>query len=211
MKNIIVSLITNEEGLYEGDLKYYFKHIFNAPNVRAPYHNFRHMMHVACEVYDAMKYFKYDETHGKRKARAFLIAAMFHDYGHPGKMGNDHQNIIDAKSALQKYLLPEDQDLLESIENIIDATEYPHVELPETLEVQIIRDADTAQTFSDVWLQQIIFGLSQEMGVTPLKCLQDESKFIASIPFKTQWAIDKYTEDKVQRLADIEQMLTFLN
>lgn len=211
MKNTIVSLIINEEGLYEGDLKYYFKHVFNASNVRAPYHNFRHMMHVTFQVYDAMKYYHYFEEYGKKKARAFLIAAMFHDYNHPGKKRDDHQNIVDAKKGIRDVILPEDQELLGFIEMLIGATEYPHVQIDNSLEVDIIRDADTAQTFSDAWYQQVIFGLSQEMGITPMQCLQHETEFITSIPLTTQWAKDKYSEDKKEKLADIKKLLTFLN
>ena len=46
MNSTILNIVNNREGLYEGDLKQYFKMVFEAPNVFNPYHNFRHMLHM---------------------------------------------------------------------------------------------------------------------------------------------------------------------
>lgn len=49
VKGSIPDIILNREGLYRGDLKHYFKVLFNnAKNLNNPYHNFRHMF---CGLY----------------------------------------------------------------------------------------------------------------------------------------------------------------
>lgn len=212
MKKTILYLINNIEGWYDGDLKYYFKLIFNAPNINNPYHNFRHLLHVAWEAHDAIGFY---HTHSpgdisKRNARAILIAALFHDYGHKGVMGNDHENIATAIDVIRNNILNEDKDLLIDIERLISATEYPLIDCELTLDVQIIRDADMSQSFGDTWLQQIVFGLAKEYKMSAVDFLKQQLIFIPNVSFNTQWGKDKFDSQKNERVVEVKSILELL-
>lgn len=207
MNQTIITIISNPEGVYEGDLKHYFKVVFNAPNAQVPYHNFRHMMHITCQTYDAIKYYGDFE---RRRARALLIAALFHDYGHKGVVGNDSENIAVALSAIRHYVLDRDKDLLPEIEGLISVTEFPHKDCDATRSVQILRDADMTPAFDDVWIQEVVFGLSKEFGIDALSFLRQELEFIPSVKFSTTWAMEKFSQRKNERLTEIETIVSFL-
>ena len=187
MNNKLFGIISNVEGLYKGDLIYYFKLILIAPNVNNPYHNFRHMMHVLCQTYEGAKASCYHQILGKKRFRALLIAALWHDYGHSGKMIDDSQEITQALYLLKHYIPEEDTDLFPEIENLIKLTEFPHANTVLTLGAEILRDADLSQVLSDVWIQQNIFGIAQEKQVDPLEFLQNEIEFLRNIKFYSPW------------------------
>jgi len=207
----ITEIIKNNEGLYEGDLKHYYKIIFTAPNVNNPYHNFRHMIHVLYQSYEAARYCKYDEIFGARKFRAFLIAALFHDFGHSGQMGNDAQEIATALKGVEEYILEEDRDLLPLISELITFTEYPYVNTVIPLGSEILRDADMSQTFSDVWMQQIVFGLAQEQNISPVESLKAQVNFLLSIRFHSPWGKEVLARQVGERIREIREFVSLLN
>ena len=150
-------IIRNENNLYDGDLRFYFRVISKyAQNLQHPYHNFRHMLHVMWLCYQACCFYHVDlhvdMTH--RRMRNLLIAALFHDVDHSGLKGEDDLNIERAIRFFQKHILPEDRPYGRSIIELIRATQYPYV-IPSvvlSLEGLIIRDADMAQVFSAAWM-----------------------------------------------------------
>ena len=76
-------IIGNEENLYEGNLILYFRILFyNSTNLKNPYHNFRHTLHVLWLCQKACRYYQKKLT--PRQMRNLLIAALFHDFDHPG-------------------------------------------------------------------------------------------------------------------------------
>jgi len=76
-------IIANDERLYEGDLTLYFRTLFfKSRNLHNPYHNFRHMLHVLWLCHQACGYYQNRLT--PRRMRNLLIAALFHDFDHPG-------------------------------------------------------------------------------------------------------------------------------
>jgi hypothetical protein len=76
-------IIGNEENLYEGNLTLYFRILFyNSNNLNNPYHNFRHTLHVLWLCQKACRYYQKKLT--PRQMRNLLIAALFHDFDHPG-------------------------------------------------------------------------------------------------------------------------------
>ncbi len=206
-ENIMFDVLNNTEEFYEGNLWYYFGIIFNAPNVDNPYHNFRHLMHVTCTVYIAGKYMNYHKEFGKESFRALLIAAMFHDYGHSGIMGNDKAEVDRSISEMKKHLLPHDSDFVDQIETFIRATQFPYVECEQNLGTDIIRDADMSPLFDDVWIQQVIFGIAKEMRVSPRKMLENQLIFIPSMIFHTKWAKEKFLPMIEIRLMETQKML----
>lgn len=207
----IPEFVLNEEGLYEGDLCYYFQIVFlNAKNLGNPYHNLRHMLHVAYLCYRAACLFYGDQLTPLVK-RAILIAALFHDFDHTGTTDNDARNIERALRGLARYILEEDRPLLPMIGIFIRHTEYPHMIATEKLElpVQILRDADLAQVFSEAWLQQIIIGLAAEQGKPPLAVLAAQEEFLKNLRFHTAWAQNEFPKEIID--AKIEEAKTLLS
>jgi hypothetical protein len=120
----IPEIIGNDRGLYEGDLTGYFRTlIFHATNLARPYHNLRHMLHVTWLCYQAADFYRDRLT--PRQIRNLLIAALFHDFDHPGHPhpgadDPDGINIGRAIAALRRHLAPEDRPFLPVIEALIE-------------------------------------------------------------------------------------------
>lgn len=214
-RGIIPQIIRNDDGLYDGDLRYYFKIAFNAKNVQAPYHNFRHMLHVTMLCTSALEFYKGTryELSG-REARELLIAGLFHDFDHTGRTGNDDLNIEYALRGLEKHLLLHDQPSIDRIRGMIKGTQFPYVIDASALSLggKILRDADASQAFSVAWIQQVIFGLAEEMGTTPLQVLQSQKKFLGKIEFHTDWAKFMFKESGQieEKIREAEDFLEFL-
>jgi hypothetical protein len=72
----IAPIISNDHGLYEGNLVGYFHALFfDATNLDRPYHNLRHMLHVTWLCYQAAEF--YQDRLTPRQIRNLLIAALF--------------------------------------------------------------------------------------------------------------------------------------
>jgi len=192
----IPDIITNHSGRYDGNLVPYYKAVFfQAHNVRHPYHNFRHMLHVTWLCYQAALYYSLCG----RKLRNLLIAALFHDFDHSGQFGNDDLNIERAVQALRHHVQPEDEQSLADIEALIRTTEYPHTIPGDQLDLsaKILRDADMSQSFSIAWIQQIVFGLAAEWNKSPLEVLKAQRGFHAGLTFQTQWAREYFPPEVI--------------
>lgn len=209
----VPAIVMNAMGLYEGDLVHYFRAVFNnARNLMHPYHNFRHLLHVMYLCHDACLF--YSEQWTPRQMRNLLIAALFHDFDHTGKSGDDDVNISFAIHSLAEHIADEDREHLDEIVEIIKATRYPYKvpsgELP--LQMQVIRDADLSQSLSVAWIQQIAFGLAEEWGISPLEVLKKQESFHRSLVFHTKWAQDKFpsevVEEKISEVRDLLNLLT---
>ena len=200
----IIDIISNKDKEYEGDLKGYFKIIMEAPNVLNPYHGIRHMLHVTYMCYEACCEMR-EVLSGD--VRNLLIAALFHDFGHTGKTGNDSEQIILAVQGFEKHCLPEDIPYKDTIIKIIQSTEYPHKNPPQDIIEQIIRDADISQTLSDVWIEHTLYDLSRELGITPRKMLEQQLEFLPSIKFYTTWGKNKFKKKIKKRIKEVKKML----
>jgi len=187
-QSILTEVVTNPRGVYEGNLKRYFRIFFMSVSTRNPYHNFRHVMHVLCMCYRACRFYKLLLT--PREMRNLLIAALFHDFNHHGTKGDDSVNIRAAINTLRNHVLEEDVQWLSDIETLIRHTEFPHIGETKKLRLsgQILRDADLSQALDPIWLQQVIFGLSVELEITPLEMLSEQETFLRKLKFVTIWA-----------------------
>jgi len=193
--NSIPDIIKNLDGLYEGNLRHYLRvTMMYAKNLQNPYHNFRHVFHVVWLCYTACLFYGTKLT--PREMRNLLIAAMFHDFDHPGKTGNDDLNIEIAIRGLRKHLAQEDVGHLSDIEALIRPTQFPYVIDVSTLSLsgQILRDADASQAFSVAWVQQIVFGLAEEMGTTPHNVFAMQEGFLTGLHFATEWGCETFTQ-----------------
>ncbi len=215
----IPEIIRNDNNLYEGNLKEYFKIIFHqAQNVLYPYHNFRHMTHVtwqcnqACEFYD--NEFQLEKLN-RIEMRILLIAALFHDFNHSGMIGDDDLNIERSIRGLRKFILPEDKEYLPQIITLIKATEYPY---PKTMPSEslslcgkILRDIDLGQVFSVAWIQQVIFGLAAEWNKKPIEVLAIQEPFLRSLKFNTEWARQYFPQSEIEgKIGEARELLQLL-
>lgn len=114
---------------------------------------------------------------------------------------------------LRTYASEEDRLYLAEIEAFIRPTEYPYKIDVSTLSLagQILRDADSSQALSVAWVQQIIFGLSSEMSVTPVKVFEMQEGFLRSLHFATGWARDTFTEEVIEeKIAEAKAYLAII-
>src|SRR6202021_4026591 len=98
--------------------------------------------------------------------RHLLLAALFHDFDHPGHShpGEQHPgriNIRIAIAGLRRHIAADDRASLPEIQALIEATPSPYKTAGEELDLlgKILRDADLAQVLSPVWIQQVVIGL----------------------------------------------------
>jgi hypothetical protein len=210
-------IIGNEEGLYQGNLTFYFRTLFfEADNLNNPYHNLRHMLHVLWLCYNACRYYRDQLT--PRRMRILLIAALFHDFDHPGRPhpgeeDPDRINIAIAITGLRRYIMPEDRALLPAIEELVEATHYPYKIDSDKLDLfgKIIRDADRAQALSPVWIQQVVIGLAREWKVKPLEVLRAQRNFLGTLSFNTEWARRLFPRELVEaKIEEAEELLRLL-
>ena len=210
-------IIANQERLYEGNLTFYFRILFfKSNNIHNPYHNFRHMLHVLWLCHQACRYYQNRLT--PRQMRNLLIAALFHDFDHPGhphpgENDPDRINIPIAIAGLRRYVMPADRAFLPQIEALIEATHYPYKIGSDKLDLlgQIIRDADLAQALSPAWIQQVVFGLAQEWEVSPLEVLKGQGSFLTSLSLSTRWAQELFPQELIQaKIEEVEQLLRLL-
>jgi len=212
-KETIPPILINEDDLYEGNLIRYAKVVFKNPRgSENPYHNLRHWLHMLWLCYNACEF--YVSVLTKRQMRNLLIAAMFHDFDHSGRAGNDDLNIEMAIRGLKKHILPEDKPYFEEICEIIRPTEYPYKVSAEdlSLSAQILRDADVTQAFSTAWIQQVLVGLAQEWGMSLIEVLEMQEPFLSKLQFTTEWAQKKFDKDTIQKkIAEARALLFILN
>lgn len=213
----LAQIITNEECLYEGDLVVYFRVLFfEAGNLNNPYHNFRHMSHVLWLCYLGCRY--YQNELSPRQMRILLIAALFHDFDHPGHPhpGDEDPDGINIKLAvagLRQYITQADRALLPEIEATIEATHFPPQIGSGQLDLlaKIIRDADLAQVLNPAWIQQVVFGLAREWRVTPVAVLKGQKSFLANLLFNTEWARQLFPQRVIQaKIEEAEKLLSLL-
>lgn len=212
VRGSLAEIVRNDDGMYEGNLVHYFRVLWNfAQNLRNPYHNFRHILHVMYLCWCACRF--YSDSLTPRQMRNLLIAALFHDFDHPGNKGHDDLNIARAVRGLRKHLLSEDEPHVEDIVALIQATEYPYTVDSKYLELSalILRDADMGQAFSVAWIQQVVFGLSAEWSMTPTQLMEMQPKFIGGIRFHTEWGRETFSQADLQsKIREAEELLEIL-
>jgi len=150
--------------------------------------------------------------------RNLLIAALFHDFDHPGHSHRgeedpDRLNIDIAIASLRRHIMPIDRPCLPEIEALIEATHYPYKITSDALDLlgNIIRDADLAQALSPVWIQQVVIGLAEEQGVKPLDVLRAQVPFLTALQFNTGWARQLFPPEFVQaKIKEAGQLLRLL-
>ena len=208
-----LDIAANVCNTYDGDLRDYFRVIWNAPNVALPFHGIRHMFHVTWDSYNGVMYYiKMNPNSISRiELRNLLIAGMFHDYAHSGgDAPTDKYNIKQAKKGLATFILPQDKPYYDTIISYIDATEYPHNKNQElSFPAAILRDADMSYTLGSAWLQTVGYGLPYELNKKSEDIIKTQEDFLKGLTFETEWAEKKYRPIIEKRLKQIPILVDF--
>jgi len=208
----LLEFVENKAGVYRGNLIYYYRWIFeNATNLNNPYHNFWHLFRTAWLCYLACIY--YGDRLTPLEKRILLIAAMFHDVNHPGKKGNDKENIWQASKALAVAILPEDEPYFEDICAAIWPTEFPHKVEAKDLPLlgMILRDADVAQALDVAWIQEVVIGLAAEWGMARIDVMRNQIPFLKNLKFGSEWAKETFPQSAIAaKIAEVRKHLEFL-
>lgn len=159
-----------------------FINLNNQPANQSPYHSIDHLFTVlrSCVQTASLK-----ENETKLELELF-IAALFHDYGHRGTMGNDHDNILKALEGLKLFHDANPNEFaLGTTGYFIACTEYPYVVSDElvTKEAKILRDADMSYMFEDLSIVKLYNGLRTEFRQDLKTFVDSQEKFFNSMKF----------------------------
>ncbi len=207
-----LDVASNIHNTYDGNLRDYFRVVWNAPNAALPFHGVRHMFHVTWETYNGVMYYLALNPNiiTRLELRNALVGGMFHDYAHSGGDATDKYNIKQAKKGLATFIIPQDKPYYDIIASYIDATEYPHDKTKElSLPAKILRDADISYTLSPAWLQNVGYGLPAELNREPEKIIKYQEEFLKSLTFETKWAEEKYRPVIEKRLRQIPILVDY--
>lgn len=221
---LLADIINNKEQYYNGDLRHYFRALFNSRAANNSYHNIRHSCTVFINTYNGLResFFKlkeetqqyrwYQDSDFRDITRALLVASLLHDYNHSGRAGNDDLNIELSIRGFTKICLDEDKKISRYVEDYIRCTEFGpngHIHTAPTEFHRILRDADLTQICSDAWIRMVIFGLADEMNISPIEMLRMQEGFLSKVRFESAWGqrfIPKIQE-KIQESRELLKIL----
>ena len=183
-----------------------------------PYHN---NLHALCVFYNAMKIV--DDINKKQtvisweQARVLGIACLFHDCGHDGGKFNlcDEDNVKTAIKKAQEYLNEyDDIKLSDTVEMLIEATEFPYKSKSSNILEEIIRDADLMMIFEPNLIYQMVCGIWKEYTQKGNFCELDEIiewciGFYSDVNYYTNYAKRmketklSYSIEKLEKLINI--------
>lgn len=171
------------------------------------YHNTNHLK----DVYNNVKNICSDYNLLVRTKELLFIAALFHDYKHSGGKLSDAENIKLAIKGFKKYAKLRNDYFTEEdvlfICKLIEATQYPHIDIEENIFTDIIRDADLLSSV-DVNYLDVMRNLSKELKITFLEFIPMQLKFYEKLNFKTKFA-KALKEDRLH--FNIKHLGTILN
>lgn len=209
-----IEIVENTNNAYVGKLQHYFGLALRAPNIYMPYHNLGHVLSVTRVCYRACRHYVGLGQMNRRQARNLLIAALLHDYGHPGFLRDDFLNIETAINALRRNILSEDVPDLAEIVMIIKATQHEHIDYGEDISLaqSIIRDADICQTFGEDWMHDILVGLGKEWGKSPYEMLELQIPFLRKIRFYSSFGRQYYGGEEaiVTKIKEVKGLIRSL-
>lgn len=193
------------EIIAEYNLGFYVRLLLGSKCRQNPYHNVGHMFHVLYECYEAVVFYHLEVE----CARPLLIAALMHDYDHPGVATGqpDSKNILITCEAFMRLCPCEDRGIRDSVIRLIQCTEFPHQGEVDTLG-DIIRDADRSQAFaSKTSYIDVLIDLGQEsLQQLSVEFLEGQIVFLRSLVWNTAWAKSKYPPKLVSAKIDEYQL-----
>jgi hypothetical protein len=115
---------------------------------------------------------------------------------------------------VRRHIEADESASLPEIEALIKATHYPYKTAGEELDLlgKILRDADLAQMFSPVWIQQVVIGLAGERGVKPIEVLRAQAPFLDTLSFQTRWARQMFPQELIKaKIEEAEKLVRLLD
>jgi hypothetical protein len=180
--------------------------------VENDYHNNEHMINVFDNAMILFNHYK-DELIPYHKL-VLGLAALFHDFNHSGGKLKDSENIELALVALKEFLVTRinfsrvtinKSELYDDIENIIIATEFPHLDIDLDILQKIIRDADTMGGIIDGW-KSVVANLASEYNKTLEEFIPTQIKFLDTIKFNTDYCNGLLQSNKEQIIEELNKM-----
>lgn len=177
-----------------------------------PYHNNIHLYGVFIDV---IKMCNHYDVNGKEKV-SMGLSALFHDFNHNGKIGNDDVNINVSIEGFHKWLstINEKEKIdidIDLVEKIIRTTEFPLRPNPDTIEEKIMMDADMLSTYKTNWFDTVIVGLSREYNVTIEKQIDNQIKFVNNLTFYTGYAKNIHDKNKNDLISELNFLKQIFN
>lgn len=200
MKPAVLEIIARDGDALPRAFRYIVEH--NKSN-GAPYHSLHHMLRVMYYCNEGAEFHKLDS----QSRINLLVAALFHDFSHTQGKEKDPVNVAIAISGAQSWYnsnpLNETNVNIDKVKSIIKATEYVGGENPYTIpaedltiEQAIIRDADLMPSLEVDWINTIIVGLKEEMGVDSfLRMVEGQQAFHSGIEMCSTWGKEKYEKE----------------
>ncbi|MBU1099268.1 MAG: HD domain-containing protein [Bacteroidetes bacterium] len=195
----------NKEKLFE-DISFYVETLFKEESPRENvYHDLTHTY----EVVEAVKKIGLASDLSEDEIEIVSIAAWFHDTGYVVK-GDGHES-ISAENA--RYFLKNNQypqDKIEKVADCIMATKIPHT--PKNLLEEVICDADLHHLgrksfFERNELFRVEFELKSHESLTEIDWLNKNISFFFKHKFFTEYARNKYEEQKHLNLMKLQKKL----
>jgi len=174
--------------------------------VENDYHNNEHMINVFNNSMVLFNHYK-DEYKLPPYHKLLLgLAALFHDFDHSGGRLKDSENIELALVALKEFLKTINKsDLYDDIENIIIATEFPHLDIDLDILQKIIRDADTMGGIIEGW-KSVVTNLASEYNKTLVEFIPSQIKFLDTVKFNTDYCNQLLKNNKEKIVEELNEM-----
>lgn len=185
--------------------------------VENDYHNNEHMINVFNNTMMLFNHYKdeYDLTPYNKLCLG--LAALFHDFNHSGGKLKDSQNIELALVSLKEFIDTITKSdiwcnrkmvnmlIYNSIEKIITATEFPHLDIDLDPLQKIIRDADTMGGIIEGW-QSVVTNLASEYNKTLEEFIPTQIKFLNSVKFNTDYCNQLLKDNKEKIISELNNM-----
>lgn len=172
-----------------------------------PYHNNNHLINVFNNCIEICSYHGLDNN----ECEICGLAALFHDFNHNGKVGQDDINIpiaIDAFKIFWETLKNNVtneiyQEYLIRVPHLIKMTNFPDRPKSITLIERIIQDADMLTMYNDDWKDSVIIGLAQEFKIPLKEHINNQFTFIENLDFCTVYAKNKHNDNKEKLINEL--------
>lgn len=183
--------------------------------VENDYHNNEHMINVFNNSMMLFEHYKDEYDLITYHKLVLGLAALFHDFNHSGGKLTDKENIELALVALKEFLVTQvnfarvtisKSDLYDDIENIIIATEFPHLDIELDILQKIIRDADTMGGIIEGW-QSVVNNLSSEYNKSLEEFIPTQIKFLDVVKFNTDYCNQLLKDNKEKIIEELNKML----
>jgi len=174
--------------------------------VENDYHNNEHMINVFNNSMVLFNHYKDEYKLPPYHKLVLGLAALFHDFDHSGGRLKDSENIELALVALKEFLKTINKsDLYDDIENIIIATEFPHLDIDLDILQKIIRDADTMGGIIEGW-KSVVTNLASEYNKTLVEFIPSQIKFLDTVKFNTDYCNGLLKNNKEKIIEELTKM-----